>query len=194
MNRARFGSLISALLLACLLAGGAIAQEEFAGPKLGACVADIAIQCESVKKGGGRIISCLQSKRDVIAAECKAAMFPSDYPNPTEGVSITVNLTGLRSKDGVVFVILSDDPDAFPKGRRTIITPIAGETVSVTFRHLKPGTYALTSFHDENDNGQVDVFSEGVGTSNDTAGLPDFEASAFKVTSDTKLTVALHYL
>jgi uncharacterized protein (DUF2141 family) len=195
MSIDRCRSLIVPLLAAGTLFGNAaVAQEEFAPLGLGACFSDIAEHCQGVRKGGGRIMKCLQDKHDLIEASCKAAMFPSDFPDAAQGISITVNVEHLRSKAGVVFVTLSDDPDAFPRGRRTVIAPIAADTATVTFRHLKPGNYAVTAFHDENDSGQFDMLSDGFGASNDVVGMPDFDASAVKVTSDMKLTVSLTYL
>lgn len=185
---ATFGALAASLL------GSAVAQEEFAGKDLPACYPDMATHCQGVRRGGGRLVKCVQEHLAAVSAECKAALTPSDFANPSEGVSITVTLTNLKAKTGSVIVALTDDPGSFPQGRRTIVVPVTGDAMAVTFRHLKPNTYAVTAFHDENDNGQYEVFVEGIGVSNGAVGMPDFEASKFKVNGDTSISVAMAYL
>ena len=180
--------------LAASLADSAFAQEEFAGKDLPACYPDMATHCQGVRKGGGRLVKCVQDKLASVSAECKAALTPSDFANRNEGLSITVTLTNIKEKTGSVIVALSDDPGSFPQGRRTIVVPVSSDAMVVTFRHLKPNTYAVTAFHDENDNGQYEVFTEGFGVSNGAVGMPDFEASKVKVTGDTNITVAIAYL
>jgi uncharacterized protein (DUF2141 family) len=170
------------------------------GPQLGlVCGPDITAHCATVAPGGGRIVKCLQDNSQQLDERCRTAVAPSDYPGTNQGVSITVTVDALRSKAGTLIVTLADDPTKFPTGRRTIIAPIQSDTVVVTFRHLKPGTYAVSALHDENSNGQFDatlnlVGSEGFGRSNGAIGPPDFAAAAVKVSGDTRLKVSMTYL
>jgi len=194
MNRIhRWLGLGSLILISALFGGLAAAQEEFEAQELGACAIDIATYCSKVRKGGGRVVKCLQENRPVLADDCKAAVTPSDFSNPDEGVSIAVTIDDIDSKKGVIVLTLSDDPATFPRGRRTIITPITGTSVVATFKHLKPGSYAVTAFHDENENGQFDLGAEGFVATNATLSAPDFVTSAVKVVSDTKLAMSMYY-
>jgi len=182
------------LTAACLFISGlASAQQEFVPQDMSACMQDIGASCTGVQRGGGRIIKCLQDV-PTLAADCKAIVMPSDGPAGT--VSITVAIGGVKSKSGFVFVTLSDDPAKFPAGRRMAIAPANGGTVTVTFKHLKPNTYVVTAFHDENDNSKFDMGltgAEGFAASNGVVGPPSFNASAVKISRDTKLTLAMRY-
>jgi uncharacterized protein (DUF2141 family) len=74
--------------------------------------------------------------------------------------------------------------------------PVKASTATVTFNHLKPGIYAVTVYHDENNNGQFDmsVFgAEGFAASNGVVGPPTFAGAAVKVTGDRKLTLTMIY-
>jgi uncharacterized protein (DUF2141 family) len=186
--------LIAAFIVAAWL-DDAGAQEEFAPQELAACRADIAAQCKGVQRMGGRIIKCLQEHRADLSAECKATVTPSDYPKPDEGVKVTVTIDKIKpDKKGVLFVNLSDAA-TFPSAKRTVIVPIAGDTVVVTFKGLKPDDYAVFAFHDENQNGWPDMgdSSEGFSANGIASAPSDFAAFAMKVVRDTQLTMSMTY-
>ena len=179
--------------LAGSLLGSAVAHEEFVGKDLPACYPDMTTHCQGVRRGGGRLVKCVQDNIASVSAECKAALMPSDFANRSEGISITVTVTNLKAKTGSIIVTVGDDPGTFPQGRRTIVTPVTSDAMALTFRHLKPGTYAVAAFHDENDNGQYEIFTEGVGMSNGAVGMPSFEDSKVKVTGDTNIPLSMTY-
>lgn len=191
VHRLLFASVL--MLISCV----AVSHEEFDGRKLGACVEDIATHCATVRKGGGRVIQCLQEKRAALVEACRVAVTPSDVSNPADGLSIVVTIADVQPKKGVVIATLSDTPDMFPRGRRTFIAPAAGDKVVITFKNLKPGTYSIMAFHDENENGQFDMDldngMEGIVARDAGLGPPDFEASAVKVERDTQVTYSMHY-
>ncbi|NLP57961.1 DUF2141 domain-containing protein [Lutibacter sp. B1] len=61
---------------------------------------------------------------------------------------------------------------------------------TVTFTNIPKGIYAVTCYHDENDNKQMDFFENGMpkesyGSSNNPLnfGPPDFESSKFEVSN-----------
>ena len=68
---------------------------------------------------------------------------------------------------------------------------ITGEAMSVEFKDVKPGTYAISVIHDENKNNELDMRwlpypkpKEGVAVSNDPAkqpGPPKWEGAKFSV-------------
>jgi uncharacterized protein (DUF2141 family) len=173
----------------------ALASKEFAAQAGATCRSDIAASCAGVKPGGGRIIQCLQDTVQTLSAECKQAVMPDDGAAGT--LSVEVTITGIQAKTGSIIVVLGDDPDKFPSGRRTIIVPANDDKVVVTFRHLKPERYAVLAIHDSNENNNFDPSTtppEAIGFSNSTAMPPSFDSSAFNVTRDAKVTVALTYL
>jgi uncharacterized protein (DUF2141 family) len=72
--------------------------------------------------------------------------------------------------------------------------------IVVTFHNLPPGRYAVSAFHDENDNGRLDTDTvgfptEGIGFSNEARGLPpDFAKAAVDLAEQSKsMTVKLAY-
>jgi len=73
---------------------------------------------------------------------------------------ITVRIEGLHSAKGNVLIALFDKPDDFPDGDHSIRhmkVPASAQPITVVFRDLPPGTYAVGAYHDENANGQLDT-------------------------------------
>lgn len=173
--------------------------EDYAPQGLGACIPDMQAFCGDVMSGRGRRIGCVKENAARISPACKAVVDPRDFTDGQKGVSITVTVAGIRSERGVIWVQLSDDPDSFPQGgRRMSVMPARSGSVVVTFRHLKPGVYAVFAYHDANDNSKLDTNlvglpNEGVGYSNGATGIPSFKASALTVSTDSKVPVTLVY-
>ncbi len=118
------------------------------------------------------------------------ARAPASAPDTAE---ITVEITGLRSSEGVVRACMTTDPERFPACRGAPhayrATVAADETLTLTFRNVAPGRYAIALLHDENANGEADralglMPTEGFGFSRDAKvrlGPPSFEDAAFEV-------------
>ncbi|HTE41417.1 MAG TPA: DUF2141 domain-containing protein [Steroidobacteraceae bacterium] len=189
----RIFALIATLSLT--IGGNAEASEEFEAKNVAVCGAEIAQMCAAVKKGGGRVIQCLQEKVAALSPECKKVVVPDD--GAAGKFSIEVTVVAINSKAGSINVMLSDDPDEFPSApRRMVIVPANAGAVVVTFKHLKPGEYAVMAYHDANENSKFDTGStpsEGIAVSNN-AFMPTFSASAIAVARDTKIKLALNYL
>ena len=74
--------------------------------------------------------------------------------------------------------------------------PARTGTMRFVVQDLAPGRYALSAFHDENDNGELDtnlmgIPSEGYGFGNDASaalGPPSFEAAAVDVDTASGVT------
>lgn len=103
---------------------------------------------------------------------------------------LTVRVVGIRSDVGVVRVTVCKAREQFPSG-----CELAGEAsavegvVLVHFPAVEEGAYAAAAFHDENRNGQLDMYegrrvpSEGVAFSNDafgSSGVPSFDQARFE--------------
>lgn len=109
------------------------------------------------------------------------------------GTDVVVVATGLRSGQGVVRACMTSERRNFPacRGASASYNAIgdAGTRVTLTFRDVKPGRYAIALLHDENRNGKADraammIPREGFGFSRDAMvrfGPPKFGEAAFDV-------------
>lgn len=119
-------------------------------------------------------------------------------------VSITV--TDVRSTKGVVRACLTADAKTFPKcnndpNAKRVVVP-AASTVTIRFRGVAPGNYAVALLHDENNNGKADrtlgmIPKEGYGFSRDAKvamGPPKFKDAVFALgNSAQRMTIKMRY-
>ncbi len=123
------------------------------------------------------------------------------------GTQVVIEVTNLRSTDGVVRACMTRDSARFPRcqdaaqGYRTVVP--AGHAATLRFNNVQPGTYAIALLHDENDNGKADrvlgmMPREGFGFSNDAPvnmGPPSFGDAAVRVGSSAMhQTIRMRYM
>ena len=113
------------------------------------------------------------------------------WAGSSAAADLTLTIAGARSADGVVSICLWSDGKNFPDcgksataERRTVAASALGQPI--VFTGLKPGTFAISALHDENDNGKLDtnligIPKEGIAVSNDA--MPKFSAPRFTETS-----------
>lgn len=118
---------------------------------------------------------------------------------------IVVTIDGLHSSKGDVYVALFSKPDEFPDGDHSdqhVKVKAARAPVTIVFDHLRPGTYAVGAYHDENANGKFDTNFigypvEGYALSNGIRAIvsrPRFIDCAFAVgRGDTPVTLHIKY-
>ncbi len=143
------------------------------------------------------IAACLLQALMFVVAVCA-------QENPPADSRIQVEITGLRNDQGKVLCSLYSSSEGFPKKAEKAIARISSEISDrravCQFTGLRPGTYAVSVFHDENSNGKLDtnfmgIPREGVGASNNAKGHfgpPKFDAAAFRFPGgrlDLKITV-----
>jgi uncharacterized protein (DUF2141 family) len=112
---------------------------------------------------------------------------------PMAMATIDVEVTGLKSDAGKVVILVYTSAKGFPtdpkRAKRAFFTKPSGKKASRTLADLPPGTYALSIYHDANNNGELDTNwigmpKEGLGASNNAKGRmgpPKFAAAAFVV-------------
>jgi dienelactone hydrolase/uncharacterized protein (DUF2141 family) len=114
-----------------------------------------------------------------------------------EAGAVTVTVTGVHSSEGNIAANLCGDPAAqFPGAcatYRTLVPAREGETI-LTFVGVKPGSYALQLFHDENGDFIPNIPPEGFAYGNDQPYPPDFEKASIRITGDTAASVRINYL
>ncbi len=118
---------------------------------------------------------------------------------------LRVDVTGLRSGDGKVHLAVFATPATFPRSEAMLAEAIVrakAAGVHWVFSGLKPGTYALAIYHDENENREFDrgflgIPLEGFGFSNGAPvffGPPDFADAAVAVPGKgARITIRMIY-
>lgn len=105
---------------------------------------------------------------------------------------LTVTVTGLKSDGGDVHMALYDRPETFPKSDGMLaegVIPPSDRRASWVFKDIKPGRYAIATFHDANgdhsfNQGLFGIPLEDYGFSMGARAFlsaPDFEDAAFPV-------------
>ena len=117
------------------------------------------------------------------------------------GAELAIDVHGVRSGDGRVYLAVHGPAtrDTFPSGEALVEglrAPALPGTMRFVVEDLAPGRYALSAFHDENDNGELDtnlmgIPSEGYGFGNEASaafGPPSFEAASVDVDAASGVT------
>lgn len=111
-----------------------------------------------------------------------------------EGGQLLVEISGVRDSVGTLRVSLYNEPDSFRKEEHAFIQitqPAKAGNASLIFRDVPPGRYAVMAYHDENDDGKLNLRfgmfpTEGYALSNNpkVVGPPRFSDSAFDHTGN----------
>ena len=121
--------------------------------------------------------------------------------------TLVVEMTGFRNDQGNVSVALFNQGQAYPKSPEKAVAIIYSSIVykiaSATFDQLPAGEYAVSVYHDENNNKKMDtnifgIPKEGVGASNDARGHfgpPKYQDAKFYFDGTTKsISIRIVYL
>jgi uncharacterized protein (DUF2141 family) len=122
---------------------------------------------------------------------CMAATKASAAEIPLNAKSeLTIQISGARSDEGRLMLALFDSKESFTKNAtRSVVLRIAKRSATWKANSIRPGTYAIALYHDENGNGRMDknfvgipredyAFSRGAKAS---FGPPRWLAAAFVV-------------
>jgi dienelactone hydrolase/uncharacterized protein (DUF2141 family) len=110
---------------------------------------------------------------------------------------LTITVDEVHSAQGNVMASLCSDPKGQFPGYcppYMAVAPAKQGTVELVFPDVKPGTYAIQVFHDENGNNIPNIPPEGYAYGNNTAYPPAFDKSAVKVEGDTRTQVTMLYV
>lgn len=106
------------------------------------------------------------------------------------GTTIEVEIENISNEDGQLLIGLYDAEGNWLKKRKmSALGQIANGKSEVTFENVPTGTYAISLFHDENNNGKLDtnflgIPKEDTGSSNNAPanfGPPEWEDAKFEV-------------
>lgn len=117
-----------------------------------------------------------------------------------ETVTLTVNISGLNSNDGVLLVGLYNAKTFFlKKTYKGNIGKINNKKSSVTFVNIPKGEYAVSFVHDKNNNGKMDtnilgIPKEDYGCSNNAKGFmgpPKYDDAKFQLQTSKTLEIKI---
>ena len=117
-----------------------------------------------------------------------------------QNVKLTVSVSGIKNNTGIVKVGLYNSDGTFLKTTyKSLSSEIKNNEVTVTFDNLPSGEYAISTYHDENNNGKLDrnamgIPSEDYAASNNTKGFmgpPAYKDAKFIVEKDSKIEIVL---
>lgn len=115
--------------------------------------------------------------------------------------TITVIITGMESDKGTVLVALyNSEKDFLSKSFKGNIAKITNKKAKAVFKNIKKGVYAVSVFHDENNNKKLDTRIFGIpkepyGTSNGAKGFmgpPKYKDAKFNVTKDVTIPIKVN--
>jgi len=126
------------------------------------------------------------------------------FATAANAADLTVTIAGVRNSNGSVAAAVFNNETNFPKAPPFAAFRIKASSgpISFTAHNLPPGKYAMTSYHDENDNGKLDADpiglpTEGYGVSNDAReplGPPQFSKASFDIGDQGKtITINIKY-
>ena len=117
--------------------------------------------------------------------------------------ALTVNITGINSIKGNVYVYLYTSEEGFPikisKANSFKKAKVISNSVTVYFKNLKPGTYAVSVYQDIDTNGKINqnflgIPKEPVSVSNNAKGFmgpPKYEDAKFYLDISKSIEIKL---
>ena len=124
---------------------------------------------------------------------------PSDKQNDV----IEVNVINLKTNKGYVIVALFKNKKGFPEDTSDAIKvkkiKVKGSNLKISFKDIEHGTYAVSVYQDENNNGKLDtnffgVPKEGMAVSNNIKAswsAPTFKESKFTFSKKMSLNIKI---
>lgn len=128
-------------------------------------------------------------------------IFSGNAQEETTTFTLTASFSGMKSNTGKLFVaIYTTDATFLKKNHRGKIVPIQNKQAIAVFENLPKGIYALSSFHDENNNQKLDtnffgIPKEPLGMSNNAKGFmgpPKFKDAKFMLQTDKTIAIKVN--
>lgn len=140
-------------------------------------------------------------KNNIIAIAFICFGFLTMQAQQEETFDLTIEITGMSKNTGKVFIALYDKKESFLKNDAKGTNAVVENKKAIAhFKGLKKGEYAISLFHDENDNNKMDTKIFGIpkepyGFSNDATGFmgpPKFEDAKFTVDTHKTITIKVN--
>ena len=117
--------------------------------------------------------------------------------------TLVVTIQDIKNKNGDILIGLYDSTSHFPRKVNTgKVVKVTDKEMKITFADIKPGNYAVSALHDENQNKDLDtnklgIPKEGYGFSNNAMGIigpPSFRKARFHVPAgNSAITIKMKY-
>jgi uncharacterized protein (DUF2141 family) len=116
--------------------------------------------------------------------------------------SLEITVKNIKEEKGSIRIgLFTTEKDFLKNATQGKIVKASGKEVTVVFENLKPGDYAVSVIHDENENGELDsnmvgIPKEGFAFGNNamgTFGPPSFDKAKISLTKSEKQIVKLKY-
>lgn len=143
----------------------------------------------------------------LIIVSCSVNAQIHDEPDANRTGTLKIHITGFKNDEGVARIALFHEEEGFPDNRKKAywagVNSIIENTSTLYISGIDYGTYAVSVFHDANNNGKIDkiwriIPKEGFGTSNnirDEEQGPSYKKSSFEIRADsTYITIEIKYL
>ena len=108
-------------------------------------------------------------------------------------VTLTISVTNITEEGGVIYADLFSSEDSFlEKSYRTEKITAFNKNGTIVFKNIPQGVYAVSIYHDINNNGKLDenwigIPKEPVGMSNNPGfGIPKWKKTKFSITKEDK--------
>lgn len=116
-------------------------------------------------------------------------------------VNLTVEMSGFKTNDGIVRVGLYNSEETFLKKTvKSLPIEIKDGKAKAIFAGIDKGEYAVSIYHDENNNGMLDrnvmgIPTEGYASSNDAKGFmgpPAYSDAKFTVQANASIKMTIN--
>jgi uncharacterized protein (DUF2141 family) len=112
---------------------------------------------------------------------------------------LTIVVDGIEQTSGTIYAAVYTADNFLKKPFSGTLAKVDAEEITLTLDSLASGNYAVSLFHDENNNGKLDTSSFGIpvektGVSNNAKGAygpPKFDDCRFLVEEDTVIYITL---
>ncbi len=115
--------------------------------------------------------------------------------------TLTIEFSGMETDTGNVFVgIHNKEADFLKKRFKEAVVIVENNKATAVFENLPEGEYAVSAFHDENDNKKMDtkifgIPKEPIGVSNNAKGFmgpPKYKDAKFTLDKDVTLKIEMN--
>jgi len=125
----------------------------------------------------------------------------SNAQEEKETFNLTIEFSGMKSDKGNLYIALYNSEASFlNKNYKGDVAIVKNKKAVLVFKNVPKGIFAISAFHDVNDNKKMDtnffgIPKEPIGISNDATGFmgpPKYEDAKFNLDSDKTISIKVN--